>query len=114
MTLYATAAPSRLAAGVSRNFAADENCLEAQTASDSFDFAIFDHRHPKPLRLVQRAENRVRREHLIENPRCAIEPHRLRLAERKQAGDVIELRVTQQNRVDRRSSHAARRQQVWK
>ncbi len=117
MILYATAAPAQSACRrfhISRNFTADEKCLKAETASDRFGFAIFDANRSKFFRPIQRAENRVRLEYPIENARSAIEPNRLRLAKRKQAGDMIELSIGKQNRVDGRSSDSIFRQQLRK
>ena len=50
---------------------------------------IFDALTRESFGLIQRAENRVRRKHPIKNLRRAIQPDRLRLAQREQAGDVI-------------------------
>jgi len=57
---------------VSRDFAADKNCLEGQTESRILDFAIFQLDHAEPFRLIQRTENRIRRKYPIENPGRAI------------------------------------------
>ena len=84
-----------------------KKCLKAETASDSFGFAIFDANRSKFFRTIQRAENRVRLEYPIENPRSAIEPNRLCFAKRKQAGYMIELSIGKQNRIDGRSSDSA-------
>ena len=74
---------------VSRNFAIDENCLEAKTAPDRFGPAIFEFYPAKFFHLDQRAKHSIRREYPIENPPSAIQANRLRLSQRKQAGDVI-------------------------
>ncbi len=91
----------------------DENCRETETAADGFDFAVFDYRRTKFFGLNQRAESGVRRECPIENPLCAIQTKWLRLSQRKQAGDVIKLRIGKKNGVDRRPPDGVISLQIW-
>ena len=85
---------------ISRYFTADKKCFKGEAVSHGFGFAIFDGNRSKFFRPIERAENRIRLEYPIENARSAIEPNRLRLAKREQAGDMIELSIGKQNRVD--------------